>query len=137
MPQSKPFVVATEGPTIDGRNISKKWIADMAANYDPATYTAVVSLEHILSLSPDSLFSSYGKVVELATKEAEILGQKRLQLTAVVDAADEAVKMQKEGKKCFSSIEVRPNFLGAGRAYLTGLALTDTPASVGTESMRF
>jgi hypothetical protein len=135
--ESKPFVIATEGQTTDGRNISREWLAQMAKNYKPEIFTAVVNLEHILSLLPDSPFSAYGKVKTLATRETEIFGQKRLQLTATVEAHDAAVKIQQEGKKCFASMEVVPNFTGRGEAYLTGLALTDTPASLGTEPMRF
>ena len=38
---SKPFVIATEGATVDGRNISRDWLTQMASNYDPKVYTAV------------------------------------------------------------------------------------------------
>lgn len=137
MPISKPFVIATEGATIDGRNISKEWIQQMAANYDPKVYVAVANLEHFLSAAPDSLFSAYGKVVSLSTQEATIMGEKKLQLLAVVDASESVVSMQKSGKKLFSSMEVVANFVGKGVAYLTGLAFTDKPASLGTESMKF
>lgn len=137
MALSKPFVIATEGPTIDGRNISKEKIIQMAASYDPKVYTAVGNLEHLLSYSPDSLFSAYGKVVKLGTQEADILGEKKTQLTAIVDANDSIVAMQKAGKKAFASIEIAENFLGKGIAYLSGLAFTDTPAAIGTESMKF
>ncbi len=137
MPISKPFAIATEGATIDGRNISREWINQMAANYDPKAYTAVANLEHFLSFQPDSLFSAHGKVVSLSTREVELMSEKKLQLMAVVDASDAIVAMQKSGKKLFSSIEVAANFIGKGIAYLTGLAFTDTPASIGTESMKF
>lgn len=137
MPITKPFAIATEGPTVDGRNISREWLLQMASSYDPKVYTAVVNLEHYLSFQPDSTFSAYGKVVSLATREVEILGEKKLQLTGVVDAAQEAVDLQKAGKKAFASIEIKNNFINKGGAYLTGLALTDTPASIGTESMKF
>lgn len=137
MPISKPFAIATEGPTIDGRNISRDMLAQMAKSYDPKVYTAVLNLEHYLSAAPDSVFGSYGKVVALGTQEAEILGEKKLQLTAVVDVAQGAVDMQKAGKKAFSSMEVKDNFINKGIHYLTGLAFTDKPASVGTESMKF
>lgn len=137
MPLSKPFVIATEGPTIDGRNISRQWITDMAKNYDPKTYTAVANLEHFLSSLPDGIFKAYGKVVSLSTQEAIILGEKKLQLTAVVDASQDIVDLQKKGQKAFASIEVLNNFIGKGIAYLSGLAFTDQPASLGTESMQF
>lgn len=137
MPTSKPFVIATEGPTVDGRNISRDWIIQMAASYDPKVYTAVANLEHLLSMSPESLFSAYGKVVSLATQEATIMGEKKIQLMAVVDVDAAVVSMQKAGKKLFASMEVAANFVGKGVAYLTGLAFTDTPASLGTETMKF
>jgi hypothetical protein len=37
----------------------------------------------------------------------------------------------------FSSIEVEPNFANTGKAYLLGTAVTNTPASLGTEMMKF
>jgi hypothetical protein len=135
--KSKPFVVATEGATTDGRHISREMLVQMASNYRPDVYTAVVNLEHILSLHPESAFSAYGKVVSLGTRETEIFGQKRTQLTAVVEVSDTAVALQQAGKKCFASMEIVPNFTGRGQPYMTGLALTDTPASIGTEPMRF
>lgn len=137
MPLSKPFVIATAGPTIDGRTITPEWITQMAASYDPNVYTAVANLEHYLSSVPDSVFGAYGKVVSLSTQEATIMGEKKLQLLAVVDANDQLVGMQKAGKKAFCSMEVLNNFIGKGVAYLSGLAFTDTPASIGTESMKF
>jgi len=137
MALSKPFAIATEGPTIDGRNISREWIQQMAASYDQKVYTAQGNLEHLLFLNPDTMFSVHGKVVSLSTRETELMGEKKLQLMAVVDASDSIIAMQKAGKKLFSSIEVAANFLGKGFAYLTGLAFTDTPASIGTEPMKF
>lgn len=137
MPISKPFSIATEGPTIDGRVISRDWIKQMAEAYSPAVYTAVANLEHYLSSVPDSIFGAYGKVVSLSTREVTIMGEKKMQLMAVVDANDELVSMQEKGKKAFASMEVINNFIGKGITYLGGLAFTDKPASIGTESMKF
>lgn len=137
MALSKPFAIATEGPTIDGRNISRDWITQMAASYDPKVYTAVANLEHYLSSLPDSVFGAYGKVVALSTRETEIMGEKKLQLMAIVDANDKLVALQKAGQKCFASMEVLNNFIGKGITYLSGLAFTNTPASIGTETMKF
>ncbi|MDR1853488.1 MAG: GPO family capsid scaffolding protein [Azoarcus sp.] len=137
MPVTKPFAIATEGPTVDGRVITRQQIEDMAKHYDPATYAAVVNLEHYIAFTPDTVFSAYGKVLELGTREAEILGEKRLQLTAVAEVLPKAVELQKKGQKAFASMEIIPNFAGKGITYLTGLALTDSPASLGTESMKF
>lgn len=137
MALSKPFAIATEGPTIDGRTISREWIVQMAGNYDPKVYTAVANLEHYLSSLPDSVFGAYGKVTALSTREVDVMGEKKLQLMAVVDANDKLVALQKAGQKCFASMEVINNFIGKGIAYLSGLAFTNTPASIGTETMKF
>lgn len=137
MPVSKPFVIATEGATTDGRVITADWIKQMAETYEPKTYTALGNLEHYLSMLPDSVFSAYGKVVALSTKVGEVLGEKKLQLLATFDANDAIVALQKAGKKMFCSIEVNPDFAKSGRAYLQGLAFTDNPASLGTEVMQF
>lgn len=137
MALSKPFAIATEGPTIDGRTISREWIVQMAGNYDPKVYTAVANLEHYLSSLPDSVFGAYGKVTALSTREVDVMGEKKLQLMAVVDANDKLVALQKAGQKCFASMEVLNNFIGKGVAYLSGLAFTDKPASIGTEAMKF
>lgn len=134
---SKPFVIATEGPTVDGRNISREWLTQMAANYDPKVYTAVANIEHLLSLAPEGMFSAQGRVLSLSTQEATILGEKKLQLLATVEVDEAVSAMQSVGKKAFSSMEVAANFIGKGIAYLTGLAFTDKPASLGTESMKF
>lgn len=134
---SKPFVIATEGATVDGRNISRDWITQMAGTYDPKVYTAVANIEHLLSLAADGMFSAQGRVLSLSTQEATILGEKKLQLLAVVEVDESVAAMQAAGKKMFSSMEVVANFVGKGIAYLTGLAFTDKPASLGTESMKF
>lgn len=134
---SKPFAVATEGPTVDGRNIQRDWITQMAKHYDPKVYSAVANIEHLLSLSPDSMFSAQGRVIALGTQEADILGEKKLQLTAIVEVDEAVAAMQAVGKKMFSSMEITQNFANKGITYLTGLAFTDKPASLGTESMKF
>lgn len=134
---SKPFTIATEGPTIDGRNIHRDWLMQMAKHYDPKVYTAVANIEHLLSLAPEGMFSAQGRVISLGTREADILGEKKLQLTAVVEVDEAVAALQAVGKKAFSSMEIRPNFANRGITYLTGLAFTDTPASLGTEPMKF
>jgi len=45
--------------------------------------------------------------------------------------------MNKENQKVFTSIEMDANFAGSGQAYLVGLAVTDSPASLGTEMLTF
>jgi hypothetical protein len=41
------------------------------------------------------------------------------------------------GQKVYTSMEIQPNFANSGKAYLIGLAVTDDPASLGTEMLEF
>lgn len=135
------FRVAVEGATTDGRTITRDWIEQMAANYNPATYTARINCEHIKGFSPDAPFNAYGSVA--AVKAEEITLQldgkpvKRLALFAQLDANDNLVSTVKAGQKIFTSVEIATNFAATGKAGLVGLAITDNPASLGCEALHF
>lgn len=45
--------------------------------------------------------------------------------------------MTKAKQKIYTSIEVNPNFADTGEAYMTGLGVTDSPASLGTDVLTF
>lgn len=136
--RSKWFRVAVEGATTDGRQIERQWLVDAAETYNPKTYGARVWLEHFRSLVADSPFKAYGDVLALKTEEVEIAGTKKLALFAQIEPTDELVAMVNKAKqKIFTSIEISPKFADSGRAYLSGLAVTDTPASLGTEMLAF
>lgn len=137
MPVSKFFRVAVEGDTTDGRQIERAWIQQMADGFDRTKYGARVWLEHIRGILPDSPFKSYGDVVELKAEEVTIDGKKKLGLFASIDATPDLVAMNKARQKMYTSIEVSPDFAKTGLAYLTGLAVTDSPASLGTEMLAF
>lgn len=137
MKKSKFFRVAVAGSTTDGRVIEATWIQQMAKNYNPETYTALGNLEHFRSISPDSTFGSYAKVIALKAEEVELNGVKKLALFAQVDAFEQLIELHGRGQKLFTSIEVNPNFADTGEAYLIGLAFTDSPASLGTQIMEF
>lgn len=135
--QSKWFVVATEGATTDGRTINRSWIEQMAANYDPKKYGARVNLEHIkwrYMWNDDPHSKCYGDVVGLKTEEN---AEGKLQLLAQIDPTDDLIKLNKDRQKIYTSIECDPNFADTGEAYLVGLAVTDNPASLGTEMLAF
>jgi hypothetical protein len=132
--KSKQFVIATEGATVDGRTIEGSWIDQMAANYNPEKYRAGINLEHYRGVDPKGLFQNYGFVDALSTgKNAD--GKK--QLLAEISPTDGLVDMVKAKQKVFTSIEVNPKFADTGEAYLMGLAVTDTPASLGTDMLEF
>lgn len=141
MAKSKFFRVAVEGPTVDGRTIERDHLVQMAAAYNPATYTARINCEHIAGYSPDKPFNAYGSVLSLNTEEIELevngAKKKLLALNAEIDANDQLVAINKAGQKLFTSCEIHPNFAGEGKAYLVGLAVTDMPASLGTEPLKF
>ncbi|MEA1606165.1 GPO family capsid scaffolding protein [Pseudomonas spirodelae] len=136
--RSKWFRVAVEGATTDGRQIERQWLTDAAETYNPSTYSARVWIEHLRSLLPDSPFKAYGDVLALKTDEVDVAGVKKLGLFAQIEPTAELVAMVNGAKqKLFTSIEISPKFADSGRAYLSGLAVTDTPASLGTEMLAF
>lgn len=139
--KSKKFCVAVEGATVDGRVIEGAWIDEMAADYNPATYTANVNIEHVRGYSPEPPFNNYGHIagLEAGTIELQIAGKTETKkaLFAIVDANDNLVTLAKDKQKRFPSIEINPNFAGRGRCYCVGLAMSDSPASLGTEMLQF
>ena len=137
MPKSqktKWFRIATEGATTDGRAIQRVWIEQMAKNFNPAKYGARVWIEHMRGMLPDSAFAAQGDVLALRTQEVE---DGKLGLFAQIKPLESLIAMNKAGQKLYTSIEVDPNFADTGEAYLVGLAVTDTPASLGTELLTF
>lgn len=135
--KSKFFRVAVEGATTDGRTIDRTWIEQMAKNFDPSKYGARVWLEHYRGTVPDSPFRAYGDVTAVKAEDVQIDGKTRLALFAQIEPTPDLVSMTKAKQKIYTSIEVHPNFADSGEAYLTGLAVTDSPASLGTEVLAF
>ncbi len=133
--KSKWFRVATEGATTDGREITRAEIQQMAASYDrEKTYGARIWLEHYRGTVPGGPFDALGDVLAL---KAEENADKKLQLFAQIEPLQGLIEMNKKGQKIFSSIEIHPSFPKTGGAYFFGLAVTDSPASLGTEVLKF
>ncbi|MGV8925711.1 MAG: GPO family capsid scaffolding protein [Ewingella sp.] len=138
MPKSKPLRLAVEGMSTDGRPIERQDLIDMASDYDPKVYTARVDLEHIKSVHPESSFRAYGDVLNLSTEEIKdgpLAG--KMALYGAIDGTDDLVALNKKRQKVFPSIQYHPTSTLTGKAYLFGLAMTDTPASYGTEMLEF
>ncbi|AID91663.1 GPO family capsid scaffolding protein [Klebsiella michiganensis] len=136
---SKWFRIGVEGDTCDGRVISAPDIQEMADSYDPRVYGCRINLEHLRGLLPDSVFKRYGDVTEL---KAEVIDDDsalngKLALFAKITPTDDLVAMNKAGQKVYTSMEIQPNFANSGKCYLVGLAVTDDPASLGTEYLEF
>ncbi|MFP1827483.1 GPO family capsid scaffolding protein [Lonsdalea quercina] len=136
--KAKRFRIAVEGATTDGRVISRDWISQMAKNYDPTLYGARINMEHIRGYAADSAFRRFGDVAKV---EAEEIGdgplKGKLALYGYIDPTDELIAMTQARQKIYTSIEVNPEFADTGEAYLVGLAVTDDPASLGTEMLTF
>ncbi|MGK4473072.1 GPO family capsid scaffolding protein [Aeromonas molluscorum] len=113
--------IATEGKAVDGRDITRDWLVDMAETYDPSYYTAVIWPEH-------DRWSSYGTVQALKTEEVD----GKLKLFAVLCPNRDLVYWNQSGQYQFCSIEPFEQFADLGRTYLIGLGVTDQPASTGT-----
>ena len=119
--QSEPICILTAGPTIDGRFIEQKVIDDMAELYDPKKYNARINPEH-WHWAP-----KYGSVSSIEKRDD--------QLFAILKPNSLLLKTIEEGQMLHVSCEIEPNYLNSGKSYLTGLAITDEPASIGTTEM--
>lgn len=122
------FKVATSGPTIDGRKIEPGWLEDMASTYNPAEYCASIFEEHF------SFLGNYGYVHELKTEKDD---KGRTCLYARIAPSPRLYKANKDGQLMYTSIKVNPDFANTGKCYLEHLAVTDTPASLGTDRLSF
>ena len=135
--RSNWFRVAVEGATSDKRTIKRSWLEQAAKNFNPSTYGARIWLEHYRSLLPDSQFKAYGDVLAVKTEEVDINGQKKLALFAQVEPTAELIAMNKAKQKIYTSVEIDDSFADTGEAYIVGLAVTDSPASLGTDVLAF
>ncbi|EFH1092535.1 GPO family capsid scaffolding protein [Escherichia coli] len=136
---SKFFRIGVEGDTCDGRIISGNDIQEMAESFDSRVYGCRINLEHIRGLFPDGDFKRLGDVVEL---KAEIIDDDsalngKWALFARITPTDDLIAMNKKLQKVYTSMEIQPNFANTGKCYLVGLAVTDDPASLGTEYLEF
>ena len=132
--KSKFFRVATEGATTDGRKIERSWIDQMGKNFDRTKYGARVWLEHYRGTVPGGPFDALGDVIAV---EARTVEDGKRALFAQIEPLPALVELNKKKQKLYTSIEVHPEFADSGEAYLSGLAVTDSPASLGTEMLAF
>lgn len=122
--------VATEGDTVDGRVLEKQWLIDAAETYNPDLYGALIWPEHCKN------YGNFGEVLAVMYQEGDD-GLVRLYVQLRPNAY--LLEANKRDQMIYFSVELTENgdFRGTGRAYLEGLAVTDTPASVGTTRLRF
>ena len=119
--QSEPICILTAGPTIDGRHIEQQVIDDIAELYDPKTYNARINEDHW------RWGEKFGSVLSVEKRDSE--------LWAVLKPNSKLLGAVERGQLLHTSCEIRADYASTGKSYLTGLALTDEPASLGTTEM--
>lgn len=125
---SRWFRVARSGPTIDGREISKQEIIDMAETYSLDVYTANIFPEH------ERGWGTLGTVYALEQRPED---DGELGLYARIRPNDHFLYLNDQAQLLFGSVEITPNFMNTGRSYCTGLGATDMPASSGCQEFYF
>jgi len=98
----------------------------MAETYHPDTYVAVIWSDHY------RFYGNQGTVHALQARENGDV----VELWAQLQPGFGLIELNKERQKLFFSIEPTVNFADTGKTYLTGLACTDEPASLGTSQLQ-
>lgn len=120
--KSEPICILKAGPTVDGRDVPQKVVDDIAESYDPKKYNALINEEHF------QWSWKYGSVLS-AEKHGD-------ELWAVIKPNSMLLRSVESGQLLHTSVEYQEDFGKSGKAYLTGLALTDNPASLGTTQIQ-
>ncbi|EDR3715336.1 TPA: GPO family capsid scaffolding protein [Salmonella enterica] len=138
MPQSHYrtdwLCIATSGKAVDGRTIEPQWLIDAAETYTRKTYTAMIWPHHPqCDISEREFTCNLGEVDALKVEtEGDVT-----KLYAQLIPNQFLIDANRMGQKLFTSAEFVTDFAGSGREYLFGLAVTDIPASLGTEKLKF
>ena len=122
------FCVATSGATIDGREIQSEWLTGAAKAYNADFYAARIWFEHI------RYFGAMGDVFAVKAEKGE---DGLIRLYNRIVPSPQLVSMKRNGQALYSSIEVAPSLKATGKPYQVGLAVTDSPASFGTDRLEF
>lgn len=122
--------IATEGDTVDHRELKREWLIDAAETYDPELYAALIWPEH------ERDYGNGGSVKQVMWQEGD---DGLVRLYAKISPNMSLIEANKRDQLLYFSVELTEDgdFRGTGRSYLEGLAATDSPASVGTSRMRF
>ncbi len=132
--KSKPVRICTEGATTDGRTVQRSWLTDIENSYDPNVYGARINIDH-LNMSYMPRLGDVESVYTEEIKDGALKG--KLALYATLKPTADLIEMNKKRQKVYTSAEIAPKFADTGAAYLVGLAVTDNPASLGTQMLQF
>jgi len=120
--KSEPICILKAGPTVDGRDVPQQVVDDIAESYDPKKYNALINEEHF------QWSWKYGSVLSVEKRNDE--------LWAVIKPNSMLLRTVENGQLLHTSVEYQEDFSKTGKSYLTGLALTDKPASLGTTQIQ-
>ena len=138
-----PLSIAAVGLTVDGREIEEKDVNDIVETYNLNMYGARINIDHYADWSgwkTEALSSvklnggMLGDVIEV-TSETNDDGVQVLKAVLAPNAS--FVQLNQADQHVYFSIEIDRNFRGTGKTYLTGLAVTDYPASAYTSRAKF
>ncbi len=140
--RTTPQHIAAVGLTVDGREITEQDIDDIVETYNPDIYGARINLDHYgkwggwaaddLSIDLDGCM--LGDVISVAKGKA---ADGTAVLTAILCPNASLLKLNQADQAVYYSIEINRNFMGEDKTYLTGLAMTDYPASTRTTRAKF
>lgn len=125
------FCVATAGPTVDGREIKAQWLTEVAETYSAAEYTAMIWPS---SIDRHQKWYNLGTIHSLKCEAVD--GKTKLFARFLPNKWMLSMNRD-EQQKLFPSVEIIENYASTGKCYLTGIAVTDLPASTGTERLEF
>lgn len=119
--QTEFICILTSGHTVDGREVSQETLEQIAETYNPETYNARININH------SSYSSKLGSVLAVKVDGNKLLAQ--------LKPNDFFLYLIQQGQYLHTSCEIAMDFAKTGKAYLTGLAVTDEPASLGTTEL--
>ncbi|EJF5170592.1 GPO family capsid scaffolding protein [Salmonella enterica] len=125
--------ICRSGRSLDGRTISARMLHDAADVYKPEEFTAMMWPYHVSSPVYRWNSTNFGKVLALRAEDR----QDATYLLAKLQPNKFAITANRDRQKIFTSAEFEKNYMGTGKSYLNGLALTDVPASPWTTELMF
>lgn len=140
--RTKPLSIAAVGMTVDGREITEQDVADIVETYNPRKYGARINLDHEFNWSGWAAKNLHnvdipGMLGDVVSVEAYENEEGIVCLYAVLAPNQGFVALNKADQAVYFSIEISRDFMGTGKTYLTGLAVTDYPASCYTDRIHF
>jgi len=140
--RTKPLSIAAVGMTVDGREITEQDVADIVETYNPRKYGARINLDHEFNWSGWAAKNLHnvdipGMLGDVVSVEAYENEEGITCLYAVLAPNQGFVALNKADQAVYFSIEISRDFMGTGKTYLTGLAVTDYPASCYTDRIHF